>query len=533
MSLPFFYFLLYRISMLFLLAFLLAFLELRWPFVPSLGVAAVCFVLTGAVEYVIFYRTPSVGAALGLSLAEIALVQATALLLSRWHDGRTLFCGFTAAAYVLVGNVTGGLCWVGTRRMLLSIAMALLMHAALLVLLVVLLREPFHRAAESGAGHWGALCVIPVLFYCAIFALCLWPASLQAEPRNALGVLLVLLLMCASYALIIRLTAERRTEDELARSNLFLETYAAGLRRQAEVQAEAERGTAILRHDMRHTARTIEAYLDAGTPGKIRGLLSQMDADLDACRPQHFCENIAVNGILTGSAARAAALGVAFRCHADVPRDLGRTNEYELATVLSNLLENALDAAAALTVYTGGGSENAGADAVQPAGGMPGSGAGESAQPRNGSMGENAQPRGAGSDENENALLRNGNAGENALLTGGAGNSGVLPRGGGAGKNALPRNGSMGENAQPRGAGSGRFVAVAITPVKRQLVCEVTNSCAAQLVLSPETGLPRSAKGAGHGYGLRSVSAFAEKTGALFRVSAANGEFRAQLVCEM
>ena len=63
MSLPFFYFLLYRISMLFLLAFLLAFLELRWPFVPSLGVAAVCFVLTGAVEYVIFYRTPSVGAA--------------------------------------------------------------------------------------------------------------------------------------------------------------------------------------------------------------------------------------------------------------------------------------------------------------------------------------------------------------------------------------------------------------------------------------------------------------------------------------
>ena len=32
-------------------------------------------------------------------------------------------------------------------------------------------------------------------------------------------------------------------------------------------------------------------------------------------------------------------------------------------------------------------------------------------------------------------------------------------------------------------------------------------------------------------FGLRLL--FAEKTGALFRVSAANGEFRAQLVCEM
>lgn len=75
-----------------------------------------------------------------------------------------------------------------------------------------------------------------------------------------------------------------------------------------------------------------------------------------------------------------------------------------------------------------------------------------------------------------------------------------------------------------------RKVEFAARPVKGQLFIEVKNSYSGRLRFSPETGLPLSPRGEGHGNGLRSVMAFAKKYNASFDCRAENGVFYARLL---
>lgn len=52
-----FTFLQYRISMLFLLVFQLLFLPLRYRKVKSIGIAAICFIITGVLDYISFLQS--------------------------------------------------------------------------------------------------------------------------------------------------------------------------------------------------------------------------------------------------------------------------------------------------------------------------------------------------------------------------------------------------------------------------------------------------------------------------------------------
>lgn len=79
-------------------------------------------------------------------------------------------------------------------------------------------------------------------------------------------------------------------------------------------------------------------------------------------------------------------------------------------------------------------------------------------------------------------------------------------------------------------AGQERYVNVKICPVKQQLLIAVTNPYDGTLELSPETGLPRSAKGVGHGYGLQSVRFFAERSNAMFDCDTEDGVFSVRML---
>ena len=75
-----------------------------------------------------------------------------------------------------------------------------------------------------------------------------------------------------------------------------------------------------------------------------------------------------------------------------------------------------------------------------------------------------------------------------------------------------------------------RFVRVTARVVKEQLFLEMTNSYDGELRVSPETGLPLSDKGTGHGYGFRSVLAFAKKHQASYDFQGTLGEFHIRLL---
>ncbi|MGB4020319.1 MAG: GHKL domain-containing protein [Syntrophomonadaceae bacterium] len=110
------------------------------------------------------------------------------------------------------------------------------------------------------------------------------------------------------------------------------------------LQATQEQAV-IYRHDMKHHLALIEGYLADGDLEKADKYIRLAQADIEDITPNHYCENNTVNLILSSFAAKAKSRGVVLAVEAGLPDSLA-ISETELCALLSNGLENAIEAAA-------------------------------------------------------------------------------------------------------------------------------------------------------------------------------------------
>lgn len=417
-----------RISMLFLLAFLVAFLPLRFSLKKSIGIAAAVYLITAPIESLQCHLMEGNVFTVELTLLDSLLVQLTAFLLCRYRDFRALFVGVTAAAYVMVGNLAGTVVFVETGRIFPAVRVQVALHILTYCVLFRWSRRDFLSETVQ-PKYWGWFCLIPALLYSIEYSLSVWPQSVYDKPENVLPILLVLIMMIVTYTLVFSFIARLRKDYTYQHDIDCLTTSVSSLKHEIESAQENQLALSILKHDMRHDNNVLLAYLEEGRLDELREQLVQMNGRLENIVTAQFCSNIAVNSVLQTNAAKAVRAQVDFRCEARLPKELPM-GEFELAAVVSNLAENAVRAASA-------------------------------------------------ADEGK------------------------------------------------------RWVQIRIQPVKSQLLVSVTNPYTGTLKFDRDTGLPRSERGEGHGYGLRSVRFFAEKSGAAFDCTADGGMFSVRMLIPM
>ena len=335
-----------RISMVFLLLYLLFFLWRRFSWRRSIGIAAAVFLLTAPMEAVQCLYPECGGLTVFVTLAEVVIVQGTALYLSRYRNFSALFASISASVYVLVGNLTGMVYYAETGRLVLAAAVQILLNTLVFFLLFRLCREDL-RAAVRVHTPWGQLCLIPVLLYSIEYALAVWPQSIYDKPENAWPILLVLAMAMTAYTTVFRLFGQLHRDHDMQRSIDHLTASVALLKQQVESTRRNQVELSILKHDMRHDNNVLLAYLNEGRTDEVRAQLEQMNSRVQRIVTAQYCENTAVNSVLQNNAALAAQCSVEFRCEARLPDKLP-LDEFELAIVLSNLTENAVQAAAAM-----------------------------------------------------------------------------------------------------------------------------------------------------------------------------------------
>jgi hypothetical protein len=108
---------------------------------------------------------------------------------------------------------------------------------------------------------------------------------------------------------------------------------------------EAQKMSAVYRHDMRHHLSLIGGYLADGDKQKAVDYIRLAQADIEEITPKCYSQNNTVNLILSSFAAKAKANKVILAVDTDLPTSLDLPAT-ELCTLLSNGLENAITAAA-------------------------------------------------------------------------------------------------------------------------------------------------------------------------------------------
>ncbi len=334
----------FRIAILYILIFLGFFLPSRYERRKTILILAGCFLFTGAMDYRYLIEKQNGRISAVFTLAEIVVLQSTPFIIGKYRDFRAMFVGFSAATYVLGGCVVSSVLYIAGAGVMASLLCQTVFQTALLGLLVWKIRDGFLGSQESGELQWGKLCLIPAMFYAAVHTVSMWPSNIYEIPSNLVGVLCIVGIMIISYIMLFEIFERNRRDGELRRGMEYLENYASRLKHEADAVWEKEQEMAVMRHDLRHYSILVNSYLEEGKKQEIRALLQEMDEHIGRTRTVRYCENLAVNGILNYCARQAEEKGIAFQGETEIPQRMG-LNEFEFATVVSNLLENAVNAA--------------------------------------------------------------------------------------------------------------------------------------------------------------------------------------------
>ena len=153
---------------------------------------------------------------------------------------------------------------------------------------------------------------------------------------------------CIAYLIfVLRTTEEERKRNELEQTQNCLNIQISQAVREIEALRESQRDASTYRHDLKHHMQHLLTCIENGKVEQAEGYIHEVCAQIEASRVKNYCENETVNLIFSSFAGRAAGIGVTMNIKAAVPHILP-VSETDLCVLLSNALENALHACAAL-----------------------------------------------------------------------------------------------------------------------------------------------------------------------------------------
>ena len=268
---------------------------------------------------------------------------------TKYRDGRMFF---TLITVTLLCTMTDMLCNLffgyGTPCWL---ALKLVLSVAITAILRIFVRAPFREMLRGSARGWTYASLIPLSLLVCIFLSGTAPAVFSKTVTAD-----TITLLLGASALLIYLTLYRffgilRTQYRAEQDAAVLRTQIESLEQQTQQMQERDRQAAILRHDLRHFVQLLGSSLRLGDLDEACAVLRSLESDIappagpDLLHP--YTGNTLLDAVLSMGAARAARENTAFAVCLTLPEEL-HASPPELAVVVSNMLENALNACAAL-----------------------------------------------------------------------------------------------------------------------------------------------------------------------------------------
>lgn len=125
------------------------------------------------------------------------------------------------------------------------------------------------------------------------------------------------------------------------------ETVSVSQYKQAELLQRQIEQTSMQRHDMRHHLLVISNYIQAENIQGLNDYIKEYSATLTP-PADIYCDNFALNSLLGYYKELSEATGSAFQSSVSLPKELP-IPDMNLCAIISNLLENAVEACARMT----------------------------------------------------------------------------------------------------------------------------------------------------------------------------------------
>lgn len=333
----------YMISHIFLMVFLYLFISPRYS---KRKTAAICFgsfvtlTLSDCLKLNLF---PGSDLCYTLvTIVQIFVTQFTGFFISKQRDSKVIFMGLSASNYVIAGSILPSILHICTGNMILALIGSCLTHLAILLLLYFKIRDMYFKwYSKEYPKSWWELCLIPIFFYCGFSCLAFFPHTLYENPNNIPGTIIFIITMFVSYVVVLRYVESESNRSNIYLKNTLFESYIKGLENHYHLVEQSEQNLKILRHDMRHYSSMIDSMLARKQYDEIKKITEHIKEVADDNKVVTYCHNIVANAILSEIMNRAHRLAIHVISDITIPKEIP-VNDYELAAVIANLLENAI-----------------------------------------------------------------------------------------------------------------------------------------------------------------------------------------------
>lgn len=192
--------------------------------------------------------------------------------------------------------------------------------------------------------NWWIFSFIPMSFTGLICLVNYYFLDFHGVTRNYPVLLMICILMLLVNILIFYTfqTAGDAMERERIAGNMKEQILLQ--KKQYEFYLQKREAERIFRHDARHRDSILISYLENGEVEGAKEFLKKELAEIEKNAKLPFCENTLINAVLSEYRTKAEQEGLEFSARIQMPKELA-CDEAEFCVMLSNLLENSLDAA--------------------------------------------------------------------------------------------------------------------------------------------------------------------------------------------
>lgn len=221
-------------------------------------------------------------------------------------------------------------------------------------IIIVVFRKWVSKLYRNVLDYWH-IYILPVVSLFACFLGYLFGGDIEEMLiQNDMPLMLLMFLGLSVYISIIhslktitKQYAMREENHKMQTEREYLQLAAGNMSQRLELMEEVSAQNSRAAHDRRHFNNVLLELLEQGKTGEATALLQNQN-QMTQKISRVYCENSTVNAAVCHYVALAEQAGIFTEIELDIPREL-TVDSLELSMVVSNLLENAIQACGRIT----------------------------------------------------------------------------------------------------------------------------------------------------------------------------------------
>lgn len=231
----------------------------------------------------------------------------------------------------------------GIQNYIIMFASRLVLFPLLEFFIVKYLRKPYHFLQQQIKKGWGVFSILSALFYVIIIWTTYYPTIVLKRPEYIPQLIMILVLVPIMYITVFKVLWTQIKLFNSAEENRALNMQIKMVNERLSNSEEKGNSLKILRHDMKHEMLLLSDYIKNRNFDEAEKYINRLISDIDKSTLKRYCDNHSVNVVMSYYDKIADEKDIKFEININLPKTL-MVNETDLAVVLSNGLENSINA---------------------------------------------------------------------------------------------------------------------------------------------------------------------------------------------